>query len=66
MAKSNRLTTRQIKRRGHALIKFYNRGWRYGYLHKFGRKWAHGYDASGESVKMLISEEGRDWLRIET
>lgn len=64
MTNTNRLTARQIRRRGYDLIRFYDRGWRYGYLRKYGRKWAHGYDAMGASIKVLMSEEGKDWLKL--
>ena len=64
MANPKQLTIRQIRRRGYDLIRFYNRGWRYGYLYKYGRKWAHGHDAMGASIKVLMSEEGRDWLKL--
>ena len=58
------LTTRQIKRRGYDLIRFYHRGWRYGHLTRYARKWAHGQNAYGENIKLPLKEEGRSWFKM--
>tara|TARA_R110001592_G_scaffold149436_2_gene374921 strand:- start:1704 stop:1922 length:219 start_codon:yes stop_codon:yes gene_type:complete len=52
------LTSRQIKRRGHDMVKFYVDGWRYGYITKYGRKWATGKNSGdGSSLRLLIADE---------
>ena len=59
------LTSRQISRRGHEIVKFYDNGWRYGYILKKGRKWATGRkSACGSPLKLSLSDEGKGWAVI--
>ena len=58
------LTTRQIKRRGYDLVRFHDKGWRYGHISKRARKRAHGQDAAGNPLKLSLKEEGKSWMKM--
>ena len=59
------LTSRQINRRGHTIVRYWKNGWRFGYITTFGRKWATGrVAADGTALKLPLKEEGRSWFKI--
>ena len=56
------LTSKQIKRRGHTCVTYWDNGWRYGYLTSIGRKWAKGRTCeSGNPLKLSLSDQGKGW-----
>lgn len=59
------LSSRQIKRRKHTPVQYYDNGWRCGYIIKLGRKWATGRkSACGSLLRLDLSTKGRDWKEI--
>ena len=56
------LTSRQIKRRGYQVVRYWDGGWYFAYLTSIGRKWAKGRKSScGSPIKLKLSEKGIDW-----
>ncbi len=59
------LTSKQIKRRKYTVVKFYDNGWRIGYLTSTGRKWATGRKAAtGSPLRLSLSDKGKSWKEI--
>lgn len=60
------LTAAQIKRRKHTPVKFYDNGWRFGYITKLGRKWATGRkSACGSLLRLKLSNKEKGWKEIQ-
>ncbi len=59
------LTSRQIKRRKYTVVKYYDNGWRIGYLTSVGRKWAKGRkSACGSPLRLSLNDQGKSWKEI--
>lgn len=59
------LTSRQIKRRKYTVVKYYDNGWRIGYLTSVGRKWAKGRKcACGSPLRLPLNDQGKSWKEI--
>lgn len=60
------LTSKQIKRRGHTCVTYWDNGWRMGYLTSIGRKWAKGRKAAcGSPLKLSLTGKGVDWKEFQ-
>ena len=60
------LPSKQITRRGHTCVTYWDNGWRMGYLTAIGRKWAKGRKAAcGSPLKLSLTSKGSQWKEFQ-